>query len=319
MEQEIFKQVPFLQGLKCSVDGRFFADDTGEEVPVSINGYMEYYSLYWFGKTYFCHRLLAMAWLPWPDRPFDELQVNHKDGNKLNNNTDNLEWVTPSQNRIHSIEQGLSPTVVVLRKDLRTGEILRFISINECGRQIGVSSATVISYIDNPGKIRKVFYVFIREGAEWPDLTVDDIGKDMKGLPTIVKLIKPTGEIYYGKTMAAAADLIGVRADTLYVWVRNNANTDKTYYGWKVEIVIDPALVSKILSERNKCKNNTPRTRRKQFGYKVTNLNTSEVRDYESADELCSIIGVSRNNLRCIMSRNNGTWKNLKLVYAHKV
>ncbi len=319
MEQEIFRQVPFLPGLKCSADGRFFAEDTGEEVPTTINGYMAYYSLYWFGNTHFCHRLLAMAWMPVPEQPYEELQVNHKDGNKLNNNVDNLEWVTASQNRLHALEQGMAPAVAVLRKDLRTGEIVRFLSINECARQIGVSPATVINYIESPDKVRKMFYVFVREGNEWPDLTADDIGKDRKGLPTIVKMINlTTNEVHLGKTMAAAADLIGVRADTLYVWVRNNSGKGRNYHGWSVEFMTDPVVLMRVLAEIPKETNST-RGRRKQFGYVVTNIVTNETRNYQSADELCSVIGINRNNLRCIMSRNKGIWKNLKMVYAHSV
>lgn len=47
------------------------------------------------------HRLVAEAFIPNPD----ELpQVNHIDGNALNNNVNNLEWVTNQDNIIHSYE-----------------------------------------------------------------------------------------------------------------------------------------------------------------------------------------------------------------------
>lgn len=47
------------------------------------------------------HRLLAQAFLPNPN-DFD--CVNHKDGNKLNNSLDNLEWCTKAQNNRHAHE-----------------------------------------------------------------------------------------------------------------------------------------------------------------------------------------------------------------------
>lgn len=47
----------------------------------------------------FVHRLVAEAFLPAdPSRP----QVNHKDGNPLNNVLGNLEWSTQSENMLHA-------------------------------------------------------------------------------------------------------------------------------------------------------------------------------------------------------------------------
>ena len=69
--------------------------------PNSVNGYL-YVTL--DAKVYRLHRLVAEHFVP---NPNGLPQVNHKDGDKWNNTTVNLEWVTAQDNVRHAIEQGL--------------------------------------------------------------------------------------------------------------------------------------------------------------------------------------------------------------------
>ena len=55
-------------------------------------------------KRFFVHRLVLQAFNSSSD---ETLEVNHIDGNKLNNNVENLEWVTSSENSIHAFKNNL--------------------------------------------------------------------------------------------------------------------------------------------------------------------------------------------------------------------
>ena len=51
------------------------------------------------------HRIVTSAFI---DNPENKPHVNHIDGNRLNNHSDNLEWVTCQENIIHARDTGLS-------------------------------------------------------------------------------------------------------------------------------------------------------------------------------------------------------------------
>lgn len=95
------------------------------------------------------HRLVAEAYVPNPqDKPF----VNHKDGDKLNNHKDNLEWVTDQENKDHAWAIGLCKVVSGLDHGLTvlTEEDVLFIkSSDKTSRELagllGVHHTTVSS------------------------------------------------------------------------------------------------------------------------------------------------------------------------------
>lgn len=55
-------------------------------------------------NSYTVHSLVAKAFI---DNPDNKPTVNHKDGDKLNNNKTNLEWSTKSEQAIHAIDHNL--------------------------------------------------------------------------------------------------------------------------------------------------------------------------------------------------------------------
>ena len=87
------------------------------------------------------HRLVLEVFKPHVN--MSDLEVNHMDGNKLNNHLTNLEWVTGRDNILHAYDMGLinnkgerAPHAKLSNTDVL--EILRRLSTGELHRDIGL-------------------------------------------------------------------------------------------------------------------------------------------------------------------------------------
>lgn len=108
--KEVWKPIPGYNGMyEVSNNGRVKSYYNGKvkllKPYVNDNGYIVYtLSKNGKSKRKRIHRLMMKAFVGIdPDRPV----VNHKDGNKLNNTLDNLEWATSSENNKHAFATGL--------------------------------------------------------------------------------------------------------------------------------------------------------------------------------------------------------------------
>lgn len=95
------------------------------------------------------HRLVAKAFV---DNPLNKEQVNHIVGNKMNNASSNLEWVTSSENVRHAYRTGIKRPTQKVREtaqkvhgipvnilDKRTGEERSFPSVQSAAYYFNVS------------------------------------------------------------------------------------------------------------------------------------------------------------------------------------
>ena len=115
MEKEIFGHKGYIVDLETGIIRNPF----GRELKQSktFNGYL---TVTVEGKRRKVHRLILMTAT---NCDGEGLQVNHIDGNKLNNNLSNLEWCTCKENIKHSNVTGLNKHINrVIRKDRKLSD-----------------------------------------------------------------------------------------------------------------------------------------------------------------------------------------------------
>ena len=156
LENEMWKQV-ILENINIQ-DKVYFISNLGrfknssgiimDNYKVNDNGYIR---VYIYNKTYAIHRLVALAFI---ENTENKEQVNHIDGNKLNNSVENLEWVSNRENQIHKFKIGLGNkfTRKITQYDLEMNQIKEFNSIVEASKELNIGKSNISGVLTNSRK-----------------------------------------------------------------------------------------------------------------------------------------------------------------------
>lgn len=107
---------------------------------------------------FYVHYIVACTFLGLPNNP--KLEVNHKDGNRLNNYYENLEWITHQENIKHAVRTGLMPITGAAKprrkckaQDIVSGEWIYADSLAELGEKLGISYKAIFSALNRENNI----------------------------------------------------------------------------------------------------------------------------------------------------------------------
>lgn len=144
------------------------------------------------------HRALCLTFKHYDKDP-SELIVNHDDTIPGNDWLDNLEWCNHGYNNQHAYDNEMRPNASkpVLMKNLKTGEIQRFVTTAACARHLGYRSGTIIWWRLNrwPNKVYPDLLQFKwDDGSEWIKLDMNNINWGSKPRPAQARNVF-TGEV----------------------------------------------------------------------------------------------------------------------------
>ena len=110
--------------------------------------------------TVHLHRLLAHVFLPNnTGLPFEMCQVDHINGNKLDNDLSNLEIVTPQENKARAYSSGLrKDNNYILLTNLDTNEQINFYSQAKAAAFLGINPGTFCEYLNKYGDVLESYH-----------------------------------------------------------------------------------------------------------------------------------------------------------------
>jgi len=237
------------------------------------------------------HLLLARAFVV-NDDPINKIYVNHRDGDKLNLDLSNLEWVTSRENVIHAVNANLRPDNIPCEvRNVKTGAVKNYSSISEGMRDIGLKGAIKpIKRVLNGTVVPNLFlglYEFRTDGkSDWYYTSFERISAPRIERGPFQALHVETGKEIMAKTLSSLSVLTGVTIDRIYTVMRSE--TPKTvggYYFRKFMLEDWPLEFGFVAFNEAKC-------------FRVLNQMTREFKIFKSSRQLRSFLGLDKKTLK---------------------
>lgn len=199
-----YQNIPIkgLENYKISREGKIINITRNKELTCTIKSGYHYVSLVnefeKKRKSYRVHILIAMTFINNDDRK-NKTFVNHKNGKKLDNRIENLEWITPTRNVVHALETGL---IVPLKRrvdkyDLKNNFIETYESIKDAAEKCNIDDASIVKVCRKSGRKKaggfKWKYTDVNENENVSEETIQNM-KVINGFPNYK--ISKDGKIY---------------------------------------------------------------------------------------------------------------------------
>lgn len=259
----------------CTEEGLIFKEDklqkSIEQMKPAVNnrGYQVVYA----NGPKFVHRIIACAFV----QGDHSLQVNHKDGVKLNNHYTNLEWVTCSENLRHAVKLKLNPQAGETHKKAKLTAAL----VSKLRAEWDRSYSSLQDYA-TPYNVSSASMYLALTGKTWKE--VDTPAK------TLLKLNQPHNKIL---------------SEELLEDLSNSFVDDSEFYK---KVALEYGITFSYLMSRLRAYNpSLPNLTKKVRQSKVKNLVTAEVIDrINSGEKIAHIareLNIPRKTLSVLYNR----------------
>lgn len=169
---------------------------------------------HWFRN----HVLVALTYIPKPESD-EELVVNHKDGNRLNNNVNNLEWCTQSENTLHAfrilgVERKPIPVVV---HNLDTDQYEYYSSIDATARACKLTKFNIRYRLESNQLVFPENKRYkLDDGTPWRE-DIEYAPGSQKAV--MVRSLKDN-KLYVFEKLVDACELLKVKPAAISTWIR---------------------------------------------------------------------------------------------------